>query len=70
MTSQGFTRCKYDNCVYFAKLENNSYIYLLIYVDDMLIACKNIKEIHNLKRLLSLEFEIKDLGVLLSVFRA
>ena len=35
---------------------------LLLYVDDILIAAKSKKEITTLKKLLSSEFEMKDLG--------
>ena len=42
---------------------DNSYIILLLYVDDMLIAGFSIKEINNLKKQLSKQFEMKDLGV-------
>ena len=41
---------------------NNSYIILLLYVDDMLIARSSIKEINNLKKQLSKQFAMKDLG--------
>jgi hypothetical protein len=61
MLSHGFKRSKYDSCVYI-KHVNGSPIYLLLYVDDMLIAVKSRKEITTLKRLLSSEFEMKDLG--------
>ncbi|KAH9706111.1 hypothetical protein KPL70_012113 [Citrus sinensis] len=37
-------------------------IYLLLYVDDMLIACHEKTEIDKLKGLLSSEFEMKDIG--------
>ena len=37
-------------------------IYLLLYVDDMLIAAKNMCDIQNLKILLNGEFDMKDLG--------
>ena len=50
MLSQGFSRSKHDSCVYFSKLEDKTFIYLLIYVDDMLIACKNKYEILKLKQ--------------------
>jgi ATP-binding cassette subfamily B (MDR/TAP) protein 1 len=61
MLSHGFKRSKYDSCVYI-KHVNGSLIYLLLYVDDMLIAAKSRKDITTLKRLLSSEFEMKDLG--------
>ncbi|KAK1652805.1 hypothetical protein QYE76_070610 [Lolium multiflorum] len=51
----------YKSCVYI-KFVNGSPIYLLLYVDDMLIAAKSMKEITTLKNQLSSEFEMKDLG--------
>jgi hypothetical protein len=45
------------------KYVNGSPIYLLLYVGDMLIAAQSRKEITTLKKLLSSEFEMKDLGV-------
>ena len=38
------------------------FIYLLIYVDDMLIACREKAKIQNLKTMLKTEFDMKDLG--------
>ncbi|KAE8664954.1 hypothetical protein F3Y22_tig00112738pilonHSYRG01227 [Hibiscus syriacus] len=57
-----YTRSKYDNCVYLCELEDGSYIYLLLYVDDMLIASRSQTEIAKLKTQLNREFEMKDLG--------
>ena len=37
-------------------------IYLVLYVDDMLIAAENKSDVQKLKGLLSAEFEMKDLG--------
>ena len=62
VTSHGFIRNQFDNCVYSKKLLDGSLMYLLLYVDDMLIAAKNQAEINELKRLLGSEFEMKDLG--------
>jgi hypothetical protein len=61
MISNGFKRSQYDSCVYI-KFVNGSPIYLLLYVDDMLIAAKSKKEIAALKAQLSSKFEMKDLG--------
>ncbi|KAL7001863.1 hypothetical protein U1Q18_052394 [Sarracenia purpurea var. burkii] len=58
----GFTRCEYDCCVYVRSLDDGSYIFLLLYVDDMLIAAKSMVEINRLKKLLGKEFDMKDLG--------
>ena len=55
MMGQKYTRSKYDHCVYLRKLQDESYIYLLLYVDDMLIASKSQVEIDRLKAQLSKE---------------
>ena len=52
----------YDPCVYYNKLPGGEYIYLLLYVNDMLIASTNKSVIDKLKKDLSSEFEMKDLG--------
>ena len=57
----GFKRCEANHCCY-VKFFGNSYIILLLYVDDMLIAGFSIEEINNLKKQLSKQFAIKDLG--------
>ena len=62
MLRQGYKRSKYDHCVYLHKLKDGSFVYLLLYVDDMLIASKNSEEIDKLKIQLKKEFEMKDLG--------
>lgn len=38
MISIGFSRCKFDSCVYLEKLGRDVITYLFLYVDDMLIA--------------------------------
>ncbi|KAK9200145.1 hypothetical protein WN944_015341 [Citrus x changshan-huyou] len=62
MKGQRYIRNKLDHCVYFRKLQEGSFIYLLLYVDDMLIASKSKDEIEKLKTQLNQEFEMKDLG--------
>ncbi|CAL8992131.1 unnamed protein product, partial [Prunus brigantina] len=62
MIGHKYTRSHYDHCVYFRKLQDGTFIYLLLYVDDMLVACKSKVEIERLKTQLSNEFEMKDLG--------
>ena len=62
MISHDYVRNQYDKCVNLKKLLDGSFIYLLLYVDDMLIAASSKAEIDNLKTLLSNEFEMKDLG--------
>ena len=48
--------------MYFRQYSDGSFIYLLLYVDDMLIASKDKSLISKLKSQLSEEFEMKDLG--------
>jgi hypothetical protein len=64
MIGHGYTRSSYDSCVYYRQLANGSFVYLLLYVDDMLIATKSMLEIKRLKSLLGYEFEMKDLGAM------
>ena len=48
--------------MYYNKLSGGEYIYLLFYVDDMLIASKTRSAIDKLKKDLSSKFEMKDLS--------
>ncbi|KAI3455171.1 hypothetical protein Pfo_011834, partial [Paulownia fortunei] len=57
MMRQKYTRSKYDHRVYLHKLQDGSFIYLLLYVDDMLIASQSQMEIDKLKAQLNQEFE-------------
>ncbi|GJY33678.1 putative RNA-directed DNA polymerase [Tanacetum coccineum] len=50
-----------DHCFYLKKVGSSSII-LLLYVDDMLVASYDMAEINKLRRQLSQEFEMKDLG--------
>ncbi|RVW21758.1 Retrovirus-related Pol polyprotein from transposon TNT 1-94 [Vitis vinifera] len=59
----GYKRCEYDYCVYVKSLDDDSsFIFLLLYVDDMLIAAESMVVVNKLKSLLSKEFDMKDLG--------
>jgi len=48
--------------VYYNKPPGREYIYLLLYVDDMIITSRSSSAIDKLKKHLSFEFEMKDLG--------
>ena len=62
MVEQGFNRCHYDHCVNFKMLDNVSYIILLLYVADMLVAGSNMKDINVLKKKLANSFVMQYLG--------
>lgn len=57
-----YQRCDYECCVYVKNLGNSSPIFLLLYVNDILIARSNMDDIVELKRLLGEDYEMKDLG--------
>ncbi|TXG64184.1 hypothetical protein EZV62_011178 [Acer yangbiense] len=61
MQGNRYFRCNVDHCCYFKKVKL-SFIILLLYVDDMLVASVDLEEINNLKKQLSSKFEMKDLG--------
>ncbi|KAL0401508.1 UNVERIFIED_CONTAM: Retrovirus-related Pol polyprotein from transposon TNT 1-94 [Sesamum latifolium] len=59
--------CEYDYCVYAKSLDDGSFIFLLLCVDDMLIAAKNMHDVLGLKALLSQERDMKDLGAAIKI---
>jgi hypothetical protein len=61
MLGLGFTRSKDDHCVYF-KLIGDHLIYLVLYVDDLLLIGNNKGIIQKVKTQLSSKFDMKDLG--------
>jgi len=50
-----------DDCVYH-KFSGGKYIFLVLYGDDILLATNNIDMLHETKKFLSRNFEMKDLG--------
>ena len=57
MTKSEFSKAEKDPCYYFKKY-TISYVFLLLYVDDMLIAGSSIREINNLKKRFCAMFEM------------
>lgn len=63
VSSVGFVRSEFDHCLYFKRDDENAIVaFLLLYVDDMLLIGHNMYVINDIKRSLSAEFEMKDLG--------
>ena len=61
LTKIKFKRSNVDYCLY-TQGQRLDQVYLLIYVDDLLICSKSKKKIKNLKRVLSENFKMKDIG--------
>jgi len=62
MQGQQYVKSQFDHYVYLKKLADSSFINMLVYVDDMLIASKSVIEVERMKHQLSKEFEMKELG--------
>lgn len=62
MLGHEFSRCEYDSCVYMKKVSDGSLVYLLLYVDDMLVVAIDMFKVKKVKEMLKGEFEMKDLG--------
>jgi hypothetical protein len=57
----GFKENVEDNCVY-AKFKNGKYILLILYVDDILLTSSDVNLLLEMEKLLSSNFDMKDLG--------
>jgi hypothetical protein len=57
----GFKENEEDNCIY-AKFKNGRFIFLILYVDDILLASSDIDLLLETKKFLSSKFDMKDLG--------
>ena len=61
ITSNGFEVNLVEDCVYH-KFSGSKFIFLILYVDDILLASSDIGLLHETKKFLSKKFEMKDLG--------
>ena len=60
ITFFGFKENTVDQCIY-QKINGSKFILLVLYVDDILLASNDIGLLHETKRFLSNNFEMKDL---------
>ena len=61
ITSFGFVENKIDDCLYL-KVCGSRFIFLILYVDDILLASNDLNLLLETKKLLSRMFEMKDMG--------
>ena len=58
-----FTQTASDPCIYYRKTEKDM-MFIGVYVDDLILAARNEKQLKQVKENLSNKFDIKDLGEL------
>ena len=61
ISSFGFVMSPTDECIYH-KFSGSKYIFLVLYVEDILLATNDINLLRDTKKFLSNNFEMKDLG--------
>ena len=61
ITKFGFKENTIDQCIY-VKISGSKFIFLVLYVDDILLASSDLDMLYETKRFLSNKFEMKDLG--------
>jgi len=57
----GFKENTVDRCIYL-KANGSKVIFLILYVDDILLANNDLDLLHEIKKFLSRNFEMKDMG--------
>ena len=64
MVDFGFNRCYSDPCLYILKGRKGQEesIYVAVWVDDLIIACKNQEKLHDFKKSIARKFKMTDLG--------
>ena len=66
--SFGFEENTIDQCIYL-KVSGSKFIFLILYVDDILLTTDDIGLLSETKRFLSNNFEMKDMGEAYYVIR-
>ena len=60
--SQGYRQGQSDYIMFFQQFKNGKKTILIVYVDDIILTRDNVVEIERLKKVLAIEFEVKNLG--------
>lgn len=61
LANEKFTRSKVDQCLYSRQIDGD-WCYVLIYVDDVIVACKSKKQTKEIENILANKFEMQNLG--------
>ena len=62
LKSIGFKHCENDRCIYVRNEPDESLSYIALYVDDLLIANKNLEIVQSIKRAIASHWKARDLG--------
>lgn len=63
MLQIGYKRYEYGCCVYVKSLNDDSFVFMLLFIDDILIVVNILHDVNEFKIMLEKEFGMKDLGV-------
>ena len=66
--SYGFYQCPFESCVY-KKCDGSVVVFLVLYVDDILLIGNNMGALSSIKVWLSIRFDMKDLGEASDILR-
>lgn len=62
MINHGYQRTTFDHCMFVKRFDDDEFIILLLYVDDMLIVWQSSEKISKLKNEMKKYFLMKNLG--------
>ena len=62
LNKAGFTRCEADHSVYYSLKDDGAHVFLLVYVDDLIILANLLSALQSCKDSLNKSFKMTDLG--------
>ena len=62
--SHGYSQGQTDHTLFVKHSSNKGVTILIVYVDDIILTGDDFNEMEEIKRLMAMEFEIKDLGTM------
>ena len=63
--SHGYSQGQTDHTLFVKHSSNKRVTVLIVYVDDIMLTGDDFNEMEEIKRLMAMEFEIKDLGTMM-----